>query len=246
MPIRLVSKFSYLALVTGILACASVTPAPGQQNHPQETAANWQAGARWRHGLTGKTPGTLALTDSGIEFRPSKGAPLTWKFEEIQTFHAAPLRLELTGYQNRRWHFHGEKSFRFDLESEIPPSVAATLVARVGKPAANGVPNPNAPAIATLGARHRTRGGGTNGVLRFRQSGIDYVTDSGRGARSWRWAEVQTLSRRDAFHFSVGAYRETFDFELKEPMSRALFETLWDQVYARGLSGLSLDGGNQK
>ena len=101
-------------------------------------------------------------------------------------------------------------------------------------------------AFATLGARHRTRGGGTNGILRFRESGIDYVTDSGRGARSWRWADIQTIARRDSFHFSVGAYRETFDFQLKEPMSRALFERLWNEIYARGLTGLSLNGGNER
>lgn len=234
------SRFLVLAV---LLTTTAVPPALGQQASAPPGSTNWQTPARWRHGMTGKSSGTLALTDTGVEFRPAKGEPLRWAFEEIQTFHAAPRRLELTGYQNRRWHFHGERSFRFDLESEMPPSVAATLAARVGKPAANGLPNPSAPAFATLGARHRTRGGGTNGVLRFRESGIDYVTDSSRGARSWRWADIQTIAQRDAFHFSVGAYREIFDFELKEPMSRALFERLWDEVYARGLSGLNVEGG---
>jgi hypothetical protein len=245
MPNRLIRDLCYLALGS-ILAVTAAPPANAQPAASPAAQVNWQAPARWRHGLFSKTTGTLALTDIGVEFRPAKGQPLEWRFEEIQTFQAAPHRLEVTGYQNRRWHTHGERSFRFDFKTVLPPAVAATLAARVGKPAENGAPNPSAPAFAILGARHRTRGGGTNGTLRFRDSGIDYVTDSGRGARSWRWADIQTVARRDAFHFSVGAYRETFDFELKQPMSRALFERLWNEVYARGLTGLSLNGGNER
>ena len=235
----------YIQALRAILIAALWTPAAAHSAASPDTAqSNWQVPARWRHGLLSKTHGTLMITDTGVDFRPEKGELLSWKFEEIQTFRVSPHRLELTGYQNRRWHFHGERSFRFDFAAVLPPAVAATLAARVGKPAINGVPNPSAPAFATLGARDRTRGGGTNGTLRFRESGIDYVTDSGRGARSWRWADIETIARRDAFHFSVGGYREIFDFELKEPMSRVLFERLWDEVYARGLSGLSLNGGN--
>jgi hypothetical protein len=229
-----------------ILIAALWSPAGTHSSAPPDAAqSNWQATARWRHGLLSKTPGTLALTDTGVEFRPAKGEVLSWKFEEIQTFHTSPHRLELTGYQNRRWHLHGERSFRFDFETVLPPAAAAELAARVGKPARNAVPNPSVPAFATLSARHRTRGGGTNGTLRFRESGIDYVTNTGRGARSWRWADIETIARRDAFHFTVGGYRETFDFEMKEPMSRQLFDRLWNDVYARGLNGLSLNGGNQ-
>lgn len=214
----------------------------------KETAGagfKWTSAARLHHGLK-KTSGTLSLTNSGVEFRPASGPPLSWPFEEIQTFNLSSHRLRLTGYENRRWHFHGERSFSFDLESPVPVDVAAELVRRVGKPAENGLPNPNAPAFASLGARHPTRGGGTNGTLRFRDSGIDYVTDSGSGARSWRWADIESLARPDAFHFHVGGYRTTFEFELKEPMSQELFDRLWNEVYTRGLNGLSLNGGNQR
>jgi hypothetical protein len=243
--------FSSFYLTLGaILAVMAMFPAPSraaptrvaERQEPAASAFNWTSAARWRHGLK-KTRGTLLLTDSGVEFRPAKGSPMRWRFVEIQTFNLSPHRLKVTGYENRRWHLHGERSFRFDLESVMPPAVAAELAQRVTKPAENGTPDPSAPAFATLGARHRTRGGGTNGILRFRESGIDYVTSSGRGARSWRWADIQTLARPDAFHFRVGAYCEAFDFELKEPMSRRLFDQLWNEVYGRDLSGLEPNGG---
>lgn len=245
MPNRFIRNICYFTLGT-ILILIGTPPAIAREGVPSRTPqAVWQAQARWRRGLLRSTSGTLALTATGVEFRPIKGPPLKWQFEEIQTCHIAPHRLTLTGYQNRRWHLHGERSFRFDLKTLLPPSVAAELAVRIGKPLENGVPSPTARAFASLGARHRTRGGGTNGMLRFRESGVDYITQSGRGARSWRWADIETIARPDPYHFRVGGYREIFDFELKDPMSRALFERLWNKVYALDLRGLNLKGESQ-
>jgi hypothetical protein len=245
MPNRFDRCLSHLGFGT-VLAVMAITPAlaAAAEHADQAAPLSWESAARWHHDLT-KTPGTLALTDSGIEFRAAKGPPLRWPFEEIQTFALSPRRLTLTGYANRRWHFHGERRSRFDLQSAVPPAVAAELAERVAKPAENGVPDPDAPTFATLPARHRTRGGGTNGVLHFRSGGIDYLTDSGHEARSWRWADIRTLALPDPYHFRVGGFRETFGFELKGPMSRELFDRLWNDVYARDLSGVKPKGGTR-
>lgn len=209
---------------------------PGGAKAPGTTdAANWQSPAVLRHGLA-KTRGKLEVDSRGIEFQPEKGAPLRWPYLEISAFSLTPHRLILSGYENRRWHMPGDRSFRFDLETSVPPAVASELAQNVGKPVENGNPDPGAAAFATLAARHRTRGGGTNGVLRFRRGGIDYVTADGRGARSWNWSDIQTIASPDPYHFRVGGYREVFEFELKQPMSRQLFDQLWDEVYGRGLS----------
>ena len=125
----------------------------------------------------------------------------------------------------------------------MPPSVAAALARRVGKPSENGIPNPNAPAIAVIAARHRTLDGGTNGKLRFREAGIDFVTRSGHGERSWRWADIETIAQPDSYELEIEGYREIFDFELKQPLSRQLFDQLWDGVYGQGLTGLAIHSG---
>jgi hypothetical protein len=243
-------SFTFVALGIVLLGLAAERiPAQKRPVDGQPEAAmaglKWTSAARWEHGLK-KPAGTLLLTDAGVEFQAASGPPLNWRFEEIQTFNLSPRKLRLTGYENRRWRFHGERSFSFDLQSPMPPDVAAELARHVAKPAANGIPNPSAPAYAFLGARHRTRSGGTNGVLRFRDSGIDYVTTSGRGARTWRWADIETIASPDPYHFRVGGYRETFEFELKEPMSRSLFDRLWNDVYVRSLSGVNLHGGSNQ
>ncbi len=246
---RILDRTFLCAALGSLIFAAGAGRLCGQQQpakSPNAPSGNvkWTSPAKWTHGIK-KTSGNLSLTDSGIQFQTTAGQAFAWSFQEIQTFELSPRRLRVTGYENRRWHLHGERSFSFELESPVPPNIAAELTGRVGKPSENGVPDPNVPAFATLAARRRTRGGGTNGTLRFRKSGIDYVTDSNLGARSWRWADVETIARPDAFHFRVGGYRETFEFELKEPMSQNLFDRLWDEVYARGLNGLSLNGGVQ-
>ena len=121
----------------------------------------------------------------------------------------------------------------------MPPVVTEEFARRVRKPVEDGRPHPGASGFASLPARHRTFGGGTNGTLRFRNSGIDYVTVSGRGSRSWRWTDIETIANPDPYHFRVQGYRETFEFELKQPMSRKLFDRLWDAVYGRDLKGLA-------
>ncbi|MGH9375154.1 MAG: hypothetical protein ACRD1J_03200, partial [Terriglobia bacterium] len=168
-----------------------------------------------------------------------------WPFTQVQTFHVTQRELSLTTYSNRGWRLPGEKTFHFRLRRAVPPAVAAALAERAGKPSKNGDPDPRIPSFADIPARHPTRFGGTNGALRFRDGGIDYITSGQRGSRSWRWQDIQTIALPDPYHFRVGGYRETFDFELKQPMSRALFDHLWDLLYGRGLQ-LGIKSGHSK
>ena len=210
-----------------------------------ETTLNWESRARLHHEFRGKS-GRLTLSQDGLEFRPSNGPFLRWSFVEIKTFDLLnPRRLVITGYENRSWHRHGERKFRFDLDTPMPPSIAAEFARQVGKPVRNGDPNPTALSFAFIPARHRTLLGGTNGTLRFDADGIKYVTTTGKGGRNWRWSDIDTLASPDPYHFTLTGYRETFDFELKEPMSRALFDSLWNHLYARDFRSAALAGEDQ-
>ena len=198
---------------------------------------DWTSQARLRHALQ-SSEGTLTLGQDGVEFRPTKGTTLHWPFFEIQTFDLLnPRRLVITGYENRSWHRYGERKYRFDLSVAIPPDIAAELARHVVKPVRNADPNPTATSFATIPARHRTLAGGTNGTLRFGPDGIDYLTTNGQGGRSWRWPDIQTLATPDPFQLRVNSYRETFTFELKQPLSRELFDRLWDEIYAHDVNG---------
>jgi hypothetical protein len=204
---------------------------------------SWESPARLRQVLRAK-PGTLIFREDGLTFREEKGPNLHWPFWQIKTFDLLnPRSLVITDYENRSWHRHGDRKFHFDLAAPMPPTVAAAFASRVGKPARNGDPNPSAPAFATLPVRHPTFWGGTNGTLRFGENGIEYLTTTGKGGRSWRWADIETLTLPDPYHLNIVGYRESFAFELKRPMSGETFDRLWQLAYARNLTGLNLDEG---
>jgi hypothetical protein len=209
---------------------------------PLATTLDWESPARLHHGLK-SSPGTLTLSQDGVVFRPTKGTTLHWPFLEIQTFDLLnPRRLAITGYENRSWHGHGERKYRFDLNMAMPSDIAAELARRIAKPVRNADPNPSAIGFATIPARHRTLAGGTNGTLHFGPDGINYLTTNGQGGRSWRWSDIQTLANPDPFQLRVNSYRETFTFELKQPMSRELFDRLWDEIFAHDLNGSAFSG----
>jgi hypothetical protein len=185
----------------------------------------WQTAARLRHAL-GSTRGTLHIGEHAIEFQGAKGAAQRWPYVEIESLDLGLRRLELTSYENRGWHRPGDRRYRFDLDAPMPGGVAAELARRVGKPVRNRIPLAQAAGFARLPARHRTRTGGSNGALRFTAQGIDYLTSKPGDSRAWRWRDLQTVSNPDAYHLTVFAYRDTFSFELKEPMPSELFDRL--------------------
>jgi hypothetical protein len=180
--------------------------------------------------------GTLVVDESGVEFRAPKLSH-RWAYSDIMTFTLSGVQaLTITDYENRHWHEPGEQTFSFTLTSAIPPGLAEHMTAMVARPVINGDPEPELPSIAEIPAHRRKRLGGSNGTLRFREDGIDYTTPDARDGRSWRWSDIQTIANSDPWHFRVTAYREIIEFDLKQPMTRELFDRVWAKLYAPDLN----------
>ncbi len=207
-------------------------PAEGQ-DPPAADSLHWESSARMhRADLFAGDHGTFLIDRNGLEFRARNGHTLRWTFGEVHTFLIAPHHLVLETYLNRSLHWPGERTYRLRLAQAVPPAVAARLAEAVARPSRNADPNPKAPAIAAIPARHRALSSGTNGVLRFLQGGIDYVTAARGDSRSWRWADLQTLSEPDPYHLFVFGYRDTFTFDLKAPLSGKLLDWATDEIFA--------------
>jgi hypothetical protein len=200
-------------------------------------AARWETHARkHRTPPLTKVSGSLAIDDKGVEFRSGGGHDQRWGFAEIHTAFIAPHRLSLETYVNRSLRRPGEQRYEFDLTEAVPAPVAAALAAGIARPVQNADPDSNASAIASISVHHRTLTGGTNGVLRFRDGGIDYVTTSRDDSRSWRWEDLQTLSDPDPYHLFLFGYRDTYTFDLKAPLARDLINHATDEIYAHNES----------
>jgi len=209
-------------------AVLAVTAATGLLT--AQATAPWQSAARWHRTLEKSVPGTLLIDDTGVEFRSAK-LKERWPWLDIYSFDLSAGEFTLIGYQNRPLHEPGDQRFHFTLAQPIPPAVASELATRVARPVRNGDPQPTAAATAEIPAHRRAFSGGSNGIIRLRNDGIDYVTKDGRDARSWRWDDIETIANPNPWELRVGGYREIAEFDLKQPMPRELFERIWDRLY---------------
>lgn len=224
-----------LVLSASLEICpAQAVPQKAQDQNlanPKHKIMSWESPARL-HKLMGTEKGTLIIGGDGMEFRFENGRSMKWPFLEIQTFLLAPQRLAIETYENRKHHLPGMQRFRFDLDQAVPPERAAELSREIQRPSQNAVPDPASQGVV-IPAHHRTLTGGTNGILRLSDSGIDYVTGVRGDSRSWRWADLQTLSAPDPFHLLVFGYRDTYTFDLKAPLSQSLFYRMVDAIDAQ-------------
>lgn len=218
-------------IVSAVVALAEIAM-PSQSSAQAE---QWQTPAKWHRSLKKAEPGTLVLDGDGVEFRSAKFNQ-RWHYVEIHTFDLSQQELTLLTYQNRPWHEPGERPFRFALGEPMPPEIAAQFTDRVAKPVRNGMPMAKSAALVEIPARHRVWSGGSNGTLRLMDDGIEYVTENGRDSRSWRWIDIQTIANPEPYEFRITGYREIVDFDLKQPLTRGVFERLWDRLYATGLN----------
>ena len=224
--------------LTGVpVSAQAVLPATSNQDRPPASSLHWESPARIRRaGFISSDHGNLLIDKDGVEFRAGNAHSRHWAFGEIHTAFIAPHRLVLKTYINRSLHRPGQREYRFHLTQTLPPAVAARIAEAIARPSQNADPDPNTPAIAVVPVRHRGFASGTNGVLRFRQSGIDYVTTNRGDSRSWRWADLQTLSDSDPYHLFVFGYRDTYTFDLKEPLSRKLLDWAADRIFVHNES----------
>ena len=195
----------------------------------------WQSPAKL-HRIVGSEKGDVRIGEDGIEFQPRKGNALKWRFLDIQTFTLSSHSLVIKTYQDRKKHLPGMQRYRLKLDQAVPPAVASELAQEVRRPSQNEVPEPATRCIVIIPAHHRTSTGGTNGVLRFRDDGIDYVTSIAGDSRSWRWADLETVSEADPYHLLVFGYRDSYTFDLKKQLSRSLFNHVSDEIWAHSES----------
>jgi hypothetical protein len=187
--------------------------------------------------------GVFSIGSDDVTFRFDSGKTMRWAFLDIETFDLTnSRRLVLRSYENKSWHRPGERDYTFRLAEAVPPRIAAALAQGVGKPSRNGLSRLDVAAFVTVPARHATRFGGSNGTLRFTDRGIGYTASEAGDSRNWRWSDIRTLADPDPYHLRIDGYRETYDFLLKEPLSRKLFDKVWDYVYAKDLN-VSAEGG---
>ncbi|MBW4040333.1 MAG: hypothetical protein HIU91_16035, partial [Acidobacteria bacterium] len=191
----------------------------------------WESPAQLYHASIGKTLGTLRIGAQGIEFVPTKGTSVHWTFAQIKQLDIDTHRLVLIGYDNRKWPLPDTRRVELRFKNDIPATVAGSLTAKIARPVRNGIPDPDARADTVIAVRRSKHYGGSNGFLRIRQQGIDYVTTQPGQSRSWRWQDIQTVSNPDPYHLFVFGYRDSYAFDLKDSLTRQVFNHISDEIW---------------
>jgi hypothetical protein len=213
------------------------------------------AGAAWAEGpeaptytftvredrLVGGRDGTLTLTVDKVEYRSKDGEHGgAWAYRDIQRFEVlSPTRVRITTYEDTKL-FGRDRSITLDLTSaELTLEVSDFLRSRLPRPFVTWFTERGGAPIAELAVKHNHRFGGCQGMLAVHDDRLVYVSDDddGHGSRTWLWTDLRGVSRPDPYRLELATYERelgssrAFKFELKEGMSDAAYDAIWQRVY---------------
>jgi hypothetical protein len=187
----------------------------------------------WRKGCEG----TLTVDDAGVRFAgPGKHA-WQWGYEDIQELRLAPGSIHVLTYKDQWKKLGSDVDYQFTGKvpvDELYPMLSARmnqrLVAEISSHAATRW---------SLPVKHLLRVSGTEGALEFGADSIVYSTKSKDDSRTWRYADIDSISSSGPFQLTITTYerarshygdRKGFNFQLKQPLAEARYNELWLEI----------------
>ena len=196
------------------------------------------AGAAWawaaqfpvRYEHLGKPcDGLLTVDEGGVRFEGSNRHAWRWKFTEIQELQLSPASIHILTYKDSRLRLGADREYRFagkipatDLYAFLRGHMDQRLVAQMGEvPAGPGL---------SLPVKHAGRMMGSEGELVFGGDSVVYATASRGQSRTWRYADIDSISSADRFELTITTLEKSFHFQLKQPITEARYNELWLQI----------------
>lgn len=180
---------------------------------------------RHRHTRNG-APGVLRITETGIDFEEAKHSR-HWEFQDIQRLTLGPGVLRILTYEDRL--LRRDREFVFDqlpkdLAGQWFPVFRATLDRRFVAALADDIPAP----LWSIPVRR--------GELLVASDEVVYRTDLPEQSRTWRIADIDSVSSAGPFDLTVTTLEREFVFQLKRELLETEYNQLWHAVNrARGL-----------
>lgn len=192
--------------------------------------------------LFGGCNGALILDERGVRYDTSHQKDArTWAYADIKEFQvSADRRLKLYTYEDRsnwrlgvdrvfelRWldeTISGEQIYNF-LTSHTRRPIRASLV-----PAEIGIVGFDLP------AKHLGIMKGNQGRLLFSAAMVVFKTDGEAASRTWRYDDLESISSAGPYDLTLTTYeqqrfhyasRRVYNFQLKEPLPRDVYDSLW-------------------
>jgi hypothetical protein len=176
--------------------------------------------------------GTMKVTSEGIAFAGSKNHAWTWKYADIQELKAAPERISVLTYEDRKLKLGADRAYEF--QGEIPSGVYTLWSAKLDQRFVEA--RAEETGGWSLAAKHLRPVSGSDGILTFGASRIVYATDARDDSRTWRYQDIDTISSSGPFQLTITSFeraralygdRKGFNFQLKQVLSEAQYNQLW-------------------
>ncbi len=188
--------------------------------------------------------GKIEITDKRIAYFADKAKDSrSWKYEDIQYFDRISNReFTILTYEDDSRLLGRDKSYHFIItEAELADDVFRNISSRLNKP----VTNRELPEIESikyeLPAKHLHTLGGCQGILKFTEDSIYYVTDHKKDAREWLLQrDVQSVWSADRYRLEIHIYENNrrefsrtriYKFDLKIPLDQEFYRNLKLKLY---------------
>ncbi len=201
--------------------------------------------ARHDHAHKGCT-GKLTIEEHGVSYREETAKKRkhphswTWNYQDIEQLELSPGRLRVLTYEDNQWKLGADRAFTFEaragsdfasayplLKDRLDQRFIAELADQAVQPAWQ------------IPVKHLGRIRGSHGVLIVGEDRLVYQTGEKRGARTWRFRDIDNLSTSGPFELTLTTFeraksnygsRRDFHFQLKEPLEERKYNELWTRI----------------
>lgn len=188
--------------------------------------------------------GRLTVSAEGIAFEEQEKPAHAWRWgwDDIQQLTVEPRRMTVLTYQDNRWRLGADREYRFELAGGDFGEAHEVLKGRLDQRLVAAMTD-EGEALWRLPAKHLLRFGGEHGALEARAEGLVFEARGKGESRTWRWRDIENVSRTGPFQLTVTTYERArghygnlkgFNFQLKQELDESRYDELWRRVLAGG------------
>ncbi len=191
--------------------------------------------------LVGHRDGELVISENGVEYRTKNVKDgRTWSYDDIKLLEIlSPTRVRIWTYKDRKLLLGRDESLTFKIvDGKLDQKVSDFLRGRIARPLVTSLTAEEGTILAQIPVKHLHRLGACEGTLRIYPDRLVYEANDGHDSRSWRWTDIRSVGRPDAYRFDVetfepqlGASSRSFSFLLKEQLPDKTYDLIWSRVF---------------
>ncbi len=204
-------------------------------------AALWasaaQFPARHKH-FNGSCTGTLTVDGEGVRYSSPKGHSWSWRYQDLEELRLGREEILIVTYQDDLIRLGADRTYRF--EGEFPAVELSALLRRhMDQRLVAALSESPADAEWKIAVKRLGTFRGSQGQLAFGTGAVVYSTEASGQSRTWRYADIDSISSSGPFQLTITTFerarshygdRKGFNFQLKEPINEARYNSLWLEI----------------